>query len=1090
MKNYPHQLVIQCFEQQDVIPFYGNNKNRVVTLDEHQKEAMALSADALSMGESEISIVHACGSGKTILEGNLLIASQNAKARLARAGEHKDLIITTERSLIHSVRDELTSIGLDVGIWGDGLKQIDNHPIVLASIQSLQAPQEDLGKIFPIHQTDLIIGDEADRYLTEARSQLIKSFRKSIKIGLTATPSWPDGRDISDVWGRKVHHLSLKEGIEKGINVGPIFYAFESGLDASKLKLNKGDYEQKTLARALKEAEIHLTINEVYESVIPFDQRKNFPTLIFVPSVDLVNKVEKELREKYGKSEMNIAGWTGEKTTSRELHNDIDAFNKGEIDILVLCEMGGRGLNLPRARCIIDAYPTLSANKLEQRHGRGTRKIRIGSALDQSSFKKPFSIAIQIIPQSNSFRPLLLPDIIDGWEDYQAGRVLGHRDHHQTGAPIQEEVQALRNYIESQKPTAFTKLVQSSNFAKNSPTFHQLPQANHAGMIVLNGERYGTLESWSRELELSSVTVKKYLGDKSGITGKDHRGKTNQNAFYPETIVRQVLGPLVGMTPQADENGFIIKDEESENGFISVRYSSKIGWSKELGVSRTEIGRKLKGRKGVTGKNKGGTVQKNGFFSETTMMEIFADLLKLPQANEKGFFMKEDKNGQSEQYALLSYWATEYCTSIGTIKSRLEKYESTEGRDCKGRRFYFYTKTVVTEACSDLKKDYPQVDDKGFFVIQHEGESKRYGSLTAIANEFGITVKFLKGKVQNIKGITAKTSKNVVYENNYYSVEEVKEGCKDIIRELPKANDDGFFILEEEGQSVKYGTLVAWSKVLGVSSVLLKDVAKGLTPISGKDRQNRIWDKSFYPESNAFKKFQNIPHSNENGTFIQEGERYALLSFWSKYFKITRKAIKKRVPLDLAITGKDETGTTHRNAYFSEKNIKEHCQDLIEVPQANDKGFFTLFSEEGEAIQYATINTWATELKISKNDIHKLMKGQVGITGRIHKGKILQNCYHPHSTLEERGVIALSKLPRANNNGFFSIFEEEKSEGKRYATKYTWAQELGISPMTVKSKIGHLTGISGRDHGGRILKGNFYEEQAVREACKNIRRKK
>jgi superfamily II DNA or RNA helicase len=1113
MKIYHKLLSNHCADQRNSIPGLGNSPG--LTLDPHQQEAMDETSLALENGEQEMSIVHACGTGKTILEANILIASLRAKETIHPNG--KDLIITTERALVHGIRDELVNLGLDIGIWGLGKAEIDNHPIVLATIQTLQRNQQDLAKKYPVENTQLVIGDEADRYLTEDRKKLLQQFRQSIKIGLTATPSWSDGRDISDLWGRKIHSLPLREGIQKGINVAPLFYAFDAGIDQTSLTIKNHDYDKKTLSAALKEAEIHLAITEVYESVIPSEKRKEFPTLIYLPSVDLVHKVRTTLQEKYSGAGISVKGWTGNTITNKEMQTDVENFNNGALDILILCEMGGRGVNLPRARCVIDAYPTLSANKLEQRHGRGTRKVRPGSDLALSGFQKPFSFAIQIVPRSNHFRPYLLPDLLDCWDDYKAGRLLGtsetrnfHGQCEKIGAPTQIEVQTLRDYIESQDPTHHVRLIRSIDVLEQIQLRENLPQADQEGFFILNEEKYGTLESWSRKHQISSVTIKKYLAGKKGITGKTARGRVLTNAFYSETSVCESLGSLIDEIPQADKSGFFYLEKETKDGVRHERYTTKKGWSTALGVSRTEVGRKLKGIKGLTGKNSGGMLMIGGFFSETTMRTQLGELLTLPQANEEGYFMDEDENGQREKFGMITFWASEYNVSVQPIRARLANMGSKEGRDCKGRRFSFYPEREVRKACSDLKQDYPQVDNNGFFEIQHEGQSKRYGSLRAIAAELGITDRFLKKQIPHIKGITARATTKIICENAYFPVQEVTEACKDILRELPKANDDGFFTIEIEGKPIKYGTLVPWSRVLGVSAPCLKNIVKECTPISGKDRQNRIWENAFYAENDVCAGLRNIPHANEDGTFTQEDNKYALISFWSNYFNITREAIRKRVPLGLAITGKDQTGRTHRNAYFSEKHIREYCQNIItefpqeneegffrkdnkdikiELPQENEEGFSSLSSEE-ESLQYATVRTWANKLGISKNDIHRLLKGLEGISGRNQNGKVLKNCYHSYSTLEKYGVIALSKLPKANKNGFFIIFDEEKPEGRRYATKSTWGHELDTSPTTVKSKIGHLTGVTGRDHSGRILKGQFYEEQAVREACKNIRRRK
>ena len=231
-------------------------------------------------------------------------------------------------------------------------------------------------------------------------------------MGLTATAEWPDGRTIEDLWGRKIHQLTLKEGILKSMNAAPLFYLFEANLVESDLKIYNGDYIKKNLGAGMKAAEIHKAIPDIYKTLIPRNERKNYPTIIFVPSTELVQRVIASMRNTYASEGLTINGWTGDTTTSDMLKKDVEAFNNGELDVLVLCEMGGRGLNLPRARCLIDGYPTLSANKLEQRHGRVLRKIHPESIDAKRGYEKPFSLIAQIIPESNTYKPSKVLELI------------------------------------------------------------------------------------------------------------------------------------------------------------------------------------------------------------------------------------------------------------------------------------------------------------------------------------------------------------------------------------------------------------------------------------------------------------------------------------------------------------------------------------------------------------------------------------------------------------------------------------------------------------------------------------------------------
>jgi superfamily II DNA or RNA helicase len=492
--GYRDALARHVEERLEVIP-HQRERSQGLLLDDHQKDAMLETAVALQDEHRyrAFSIVHSCGSGKTVLEANMTGASQDAKHDLGINGDRRDIILTTERALINVIRRQFETLGFDdLGVWGNGEKILD-RPVILSTIQAMQHNTRDLARLLPLDRIDLIIGDEADSFLTPARQDVIERLDGTLRVGFTATPRWRDGRDISDVWGPKVHELYLREGIRRGINVPPTWFLYDSNLDAETISIRHEDYERKTLAAALKHAEIHRAIPEIYGTVLAREQRPQFPTLVYVPSTYLVDQVVGTLSERFGSEGVTVRGWKGDSVTPHQLNDDIDNFRNGNLNILVLCEMGGRGLDIPAARFLIDAYPTLSPTKLEQRHGRVLRRVRPGSPLYESGFRKDYAIVVQVLPRANAFRPVCLPDILDGWEDAAEGKAMTSGG--EGGASWLEEVKALKERIEAQRPTINVSLVRQLDVYRHVARFDDLPQADESGFIYLprnHGEQPGT----------------------------------------------------------------------------------------------------------------------------------------------------------------------------------------------------------------------------------------------------------------------------------------------------------------------------------------------------------------------------------------------------------------------------------------------------------------------------------------------------------------------------------------------------------------------------------------------------------------------
>lgn len=168
-------------------------------------------------------------------------------------------------------------------------------------------------------------------------------FVNAIKVGMSATMKWPDGRHISDLWGEIAHNVPLWESIERGIVVPPLFKLFQIENEGNWINLRLNNYDQLSLEKAYLEAEIFKGIPQIYKDLVPEGYEKKYPTLIYVPSVELVYRTLQELRKELGDRNIRVEGWTGELTSNDDLDRDILDLNQGKLDILVLHRMGGEG---------------------------------------------------------------------------------------------------------------------------------------------------------------------------------------------------------------------------------------------------------------------------------------------------------------------------------------------------------------------------------------------------------------------------------------------------------------------------------------------------------------------------------------------------------------------------------------------------------------------------------------------------------------------------------------------------------------------------------------------------------------------------
>lgn len=225
-----------------------------------------------------------------------------------------------------------------------------------------------------------------------------------------------------------------------------------------------------------------------------------------------------------------------------------------------------------------------------------------------------------------------------------------------------------------------------------------VPQGDKEDFIYLESEagtiqRFGTKSAWSRELGVSTETLRLRLRGLNGIAGKSKRNV--QGLFFSEEDVRErcpehFLPDLL----QADDFGFFVKNEE--------RYGTSFSWAKEFGVTHPLMRSLLAYEKGVSGRASTGQVIQEGFYPNSVVQHRVSWLQALPRADEAGFL--QFQNGESERFASGRTWAKIFGIAKSTLAARLKDYEGVTGRTEQGNILErsFFPESVVRERCKDL----------------------------------------------------------------------------------------------------------------------------------------------------------------------------------------------------------------------------------------------------------------------------------------------------------------------------------------------------------------------------------------------------
>jgi DNA repair protein RadD len=215
-----------------------------------------------------------------------------------------------------------------------------------------------------------ILVDEVHMVPPAASSQYRKLFAKvprAKKHGLTGTPFRADGTgDLSKTFGPIVFRYTFLDALRDGYvkPIVPVDLGEDEEISVEGLATVKGDYDLDEMAsRAIKLSPSHAkTIIEVMQK---FNRRS---TLVFCCNIEHVDRMERELRQLGAR----VVGVHSQSITGKR-DKAVEAFRRGEAEILVSCNMFNTGFDVPHISYMAFCRATKSAVYYAQGLGRGAR---------------------------------------------------------------------------------------------------------------------------------------------------------------------------------------------------------------------------------------------------------------------------------------------------------------------------------------------------------------------------------------------------------------------------------------------------------------------------------------------------------------------------------------------------------------------------------------------------------------------------------------------------------------------------------------------------------------------------------------------
>ena len=240
----------------------------------------------------------------------------------------------------------------------------DMMPIKAVSIQWLSKHYDEIEE-----EPGMIVIDEAHHALAKTYKEMWERFPNAKFLGLTATPCRLNGKGFTDLFDVLVQSWSVPEFISKGRLATYDFVSIKSDgvtqrlIDSLQKRGADGDYQNKEMDMLLNKKP---SIERLYRSLEEFG--KDRKGIVYAINISHAQKITKLYQENGVKA---IA--IDSKTPAAERQQDIEAFKKGDIQVLVNVDIFSEGFDCPDVEFVQLARPTLSLAKYLQMVGRGLR---------------------------------------------------------------------------------------------------------------------------------------------------------------------------------------------------------------------------------------------------------------------------------------------------------------------------------------------------------------------------------------------------------------------------------------------------------------------------------------------------------------------------------------------------------------------------------------------------------------------------------------------------------------------------------------------------------------------------------------------
>lgn len=299
---------------------------------------------------------HATGSGKTVSAIGLVEASRTGGV----------LILTHRHALVRQFTDELEARG-----YGERLRRplhVGEDALAPVTVATYQWFVRHAGTLSDAYT--LVICDEAHQALGPSTARAIRAWSGPLWVGMTATGTLLSG-SVADLFPAQTSRFDLGAAARAGV-IAPL-RAVRIPLAPGRssmigVPLRRGRHEQEFDAESLGRMLDVDFVNHAFAALYA-ERFGHLPGIVYAAGVVHAEHVAAALRAQ-GLSAVAVSGETPHAT----LASVLDAYDDGDLDVLVNAQLLTEGWDSPRACVCVHLAPTASPRVYQQRVGRVTRR--------------------------------------------------------------------------------------------------------------------------------------------------------------------------------------------------------------------------------------------------------------------------------------------------------------------------------------------------------------------------------------------------------------------------------------------------------------------------------------------------------------------------------------------------------------------------------------------------------------------------------------------------------------------------------------------------------------------------------------------